>query len=214
MPERDASRRAGSRQLSARLYLAGGLILIGLPLAGYGVSSWISARKRVAEECFRRPLLALAGHEGPVWSVVFSPAGRRALAGSADGTVRLWDLEGGKETLKLAGHTDWISAIAVSPDGRRAFSGGGDGAVRAWDLPFSSETTAGHRSSGGGGDDKRSIRRLAKYGSPIRIVAISLDGGRALSEGKDGMLRLWDLEGGREILRLAGYEGFVNSVAF
>ena len=34
-------------------------------------------------------------YEGSVWSVAFSPDGRRALSGGADKVVRLWDLESG-----------------------------------------------------------------------------------------------------------------------
>ncbi|HEX5845919.1 MAG TPA: hypothetical protein VFY53_06495, partial [Rhodoplanes sp.] len=49
----------------------------------------------------------------------------RALSGSDDYTLRLWDLVTG-ESRALAGHTSWVNAVAVLPDGRRALSGSDD----------------------------------------------------------------------------------------
>jgi WD40 repeat protein len=39
-----------------------------------------------------RHLLALDGHEGPLWGVAFSADGRSILTGSDDGTARAWGL--------------------------------------------------------------------------------------------------------------------------
>src|SRR5262249_36855731 len=76
----------------------------------------------------------LRGHTEWVTSVSLSPDGKRALSGSHDRTVRLWDVETGKEVRQLTGHTDVVWAVAFSPDGRRAVSGGQDRTVRIWDL--------------------------------------------------------------------------------
>ncbi len=72
--------------------------------------------------------------------------GRRAVSGSWDGTLRLWDLETGKSLRTLEGHTDWVSAVAVLADGRRALSGSEDGTLRLWDLETgeSLRTLEGH----------------------------------------------------------------------
>jgi len=40
----------------------------------------------------REVVRKLAGHMDWVWSVAFAPDGKRALSGSADQTVRLWQL--------------------------------------------------------------------------------------------------------------------------
>jgi len=46
----------------------------------------------------------LAGHTGRVSSVVFAPNARRALSGSSDGTLRLWELDWDYE---FPGWSDW-----------------------------------------------------------------------------------------------------------
>ena len=56
-------------------------------------------------------------------SVAWSADQRRALSGSADKTVRLWDVETGRCLRVLEGHTDGVLSVAWSADQRRALSG-------------------------------------------------------------------------------------------
>jgi WD40 repeat protein len=70
--------------------------------------------------------------------------GQRAVSGSEDGTLRLWDLETGASLRTLAGHTGGVSAVLA--DGRRALSGSWDNTLRLWDLETgeSLRTIKGH----------------------------------------------------------------------
>jgi WD40 repeat protein len=74
----------------------------------------------------------LAGHAGAVRALAFSCDGRLA-SGGADRTVRLWDVEAGREAGVLLGHTTAVTTLAFSPDSRRLASGDGDGVVKLWD---------------------------------------------------------------------------------
>src|SRR5437899_1717932 len=66
----------------------------------------------------------LHGHRYWVQSVALSPDGRFALSasgqpagvspGEADNTIRLWDLETGREVRCLAGHDGWVTSVACS----------------------------------------------------------------------------------------------------
>jgi hypothetical protein len=67
-------------------------------------------------------------------SVAFSPDGKRALSGSKDKTMRLWDLETGKEVHCFETHTYAVTGVAFSADGRRALSASGDGTLHLWQL--------------------------------------------------------------------------------
>ena len=74
-----------------------------------------------------------------VSSVTVLVDGRRALSGSGDQTLRLWDLEIGAELRRFEGHEGEVSSVAVLADGRRALSGSYDKTLRLWDLETGAE---------------------------------------------------------------------------
>jgi WD40 repeat protein len=77
---------------------------------------------------------ALAGHSRSVNAVAVTPDGRHAVSASWDKTLKVWELETGKEARTLAGHLDRVRAVAVTPDGRRAVSTSDDKDLKVWDL--------------------------------------------------------------------------------
>src|SRR5262249_30741109 len=65
-----------------------------------------------------------SGHTDEVLCVALSPDGRQALTGSKDRSVRLWDVQSGKELKRFDGHREAVWCVAFSPSGRRGLSGG------------------------------------------------------------------------------------------
>jgi WD40 repeat protein len=87
----------------------------------------------LAEESF------LKGHTAYVEGVAISADGRRAVSGSDDQTICVWDLELRKELRRLPiegarGHTGWVRSVAISGNGRFIASGGYDHIVMVWDA--------------------------------------------------------------------------------
>ncbi|MCP5089795.1 MAG: TIR domain-containing protein [Gammaproteobacteria bacterium] len=56
-------------------------------------------------------------------------------------------------------------------------------------------------------------RTLVGHTGGVKAVAITPNGRRIVSADADGVLRVWDLETGTELLVLTGHEGAVNAVA-
>ena len=133
-----------------------------------------------------------------MYSVAFSPDGRRIVSGSYDDTLRIWDAESGAALQRLTGHEGGpVTSVAFSPDGRRIVSGSWDRTLRIWDAESGAE-----------------LQRLMGHEGPVDSVAFSPDGRRIVSGSWDRTLRIWDAESGAELQRLTGHQGLVLSVAF
>ncbi|MHC4867491.1 MAG: TIR domain-containing protein [Planctomycetota bacterium] len=135
-------------------------------------------------------------HTGYVWSAAITPDGKRAVSGSDDKTVRVWDLEKGNRLATLKGHTQLVYSVAITGDGKRAVSGSDDHTVRIWDV-----------------EEGKEVAVLKGHTGDVNSVAITGDGKRAVSGSDDHTVRIWDLEKGKEIAILKGHTGEVYSVA-
>jgi len=75
----------------------------------------------------------LAGHTARVTAIAVSPDGAVAVTGSADQTLRLWDLATAKERRRFTGQGTVLSAMFM-PDGLTVLTSSADGAIRRVDL--------------------------------------------------------------------------------
>jgi WD40 repeat protein/serine/threonine protein kinase len=161
---------------------------------------------RISAECVRlaRPLAergagaclrTFEGHTDLVKSVAISPDGRKALSGSEDKTLKLWNLEKGKCLCTFEGHTAGVNSVVISPDGCQALSGGNDKTLKLWNL-----------------EKGKCLRTFEGHTAEVNSVVISPDGCQALSGGNDKTLKLWDLEKGACLRTFEGHTAGVNSV--
>jgi WD40 repeat protein len=111
--------------------------------------------------------------------VAVTADGKRAVSVSRDHTLKVWNLDSGREVRTLTGHTGAVMAVAVTVDGQRAVSAAGDQTLKVWDV--------------GSG---RELRTLEGHTDSVHAVAVTPDGQRAVSASEDNTVKVWGLETG------------------
>jgi WD40 repeat protein len=116
------------------------------------------------------------------------------ISASADGSLRLWDLETLEQqaapspALVVDLGVGALRAVAVSPDGAWAAAACADGAVRVVSLP-----TDGKLASGG---PTRDIRTWPGHTEAVSCLAFTPDGKQLASGARDQTVRFWDVPSG------------------
>ena len=145
-----------------------------------------------------RELLTLVGHTGWAMGLAFSPDGKSLASTSLDGTVRIWNIAPGNETVTVSSPpAGFGTRVAYNPVGHEFAASGGDGTVTIW-------------------DDQTGEPRLELNAHKLEVLSIAfrLDGKRLATGSLDGTAILWDTDSGQKLLTLTGHEFGVRDIAF
>ncbi len=80
------------------------------------------------------PLQVLDGHENAVQALAYAPQQLTLASGSADKTVRLWNLDTLSLTRSYSGPRDFVTSLAFSQNGKVLAAGALDGRIHIWSV--------------------------------------------------------------------------------
>jgi eukaryotic-like serine/threonine-protein kinase len=167
---------------------------------------------------------------------------RKRLASASDqGTIAVWDVATGEQTLTLKSHDTQIGSFYFDNDGKRIAGAGQDGMIQLWDATTGRllSTFRGHAgavtSIAFGPDNDRIVSGSSdqtvklwnaktdhiplhfKWTTDARLSsfrALSEDTKRVATTSSDNAVQVWDATTGQELCELKGHTDFVTCLAF
>jgi division protein 1 len=133
----------------------------------------------------------LRGHTDAVECLDFEFPHGRLVTGSADKTLRVWDLRTNTCSAVLEGHLGWVRACQMS--NYTVISGSGDHTAKLWDLSRIDDDL---------NDDDDEILRNSYYGHTGGITCLQFKDNTLITGSVDKTLRQWDIETGVGVLIL------------
>ena len=119
-----------------------------------------------------------------VWSVAFSPDGKKLACGNWEGNIYVYNVDNGTPILgPLEGHQSTTCYMLWSRDGRRIFSASWDNVIRCWNSDTGEQI--GQPWTG--------------HTHWIRALSLSPDGSILSSVSLDKTVRFWDVTSGHPI---------------
>ncbi len=133
-----------------------------------------------------------------VYTVAFSPDGKKIAAAGADRTVRVFEVETGKQLVLIEDHADWIFDVAFSPDGKRLASAARDKTSKVFDV-----------------EKKESLVTFPTHAVPVYTASFTPDGKAIATGGEDNKIRIWNPDQeGKQLREIGGFGGTVYRLFF
>uniref|UniRef100_A0A8C7XB06 Pleiotropic regulator 1 n=1 Tax=Oryzias sinensis TaxID=183150 RepID=A0A8C7XB06_9TELE len=137
----------------------------------------------------------ISGHLGWVRSIAVEPGNQWFVTGSADRTIKIWDLASGKLKLSLTGHISTVRGVAVSSRSPYLFSCGEDKQVKCWDLEYN-----------------KVIRHYHGHLSAVYDLDLHPTIDVLMTCSRDATARVWDIRTKANVHTLTGHTNTVATV--
>jgi len=137
----------------------------------------------------------VSGHTGWVRSIAVDVSNEWFVTGSADRTVKLWDLASGSLKLTLTGHISAVRGCAISPRHPYMFTCGEDKQVKCWDLEMN-----------------KVVRHYHGHLSGVYSIDLHPAIDVLVTGSRDSSARVWDMRTKASVFCLSGHDSTVNAV--
>eukprot|EP00930_Biecheleria_cincta_P088693 TRINITY_DN77941_c0_g1_i1.p1 TRINITY_DN77941_c0_g1~~TRINITY_DN77941_c0_g1_i1.p1 ORF type:complete len:181 (+),score=25.78 TRINITY_DN77941_c0_g1_i1:32-544(+) len=114
-------------------------------------------------------------HDGPVYTVAFSPSDALLLSGSLTRAVMLWSTQTGEMLGSLQDHDSRVFCAVFCADGKSILAGTESGSIKLWDAEL-----------------KTCMLDIIGHQSAVQAVAFLPELDMLVSGFADGSVRLWN----------------------
>lgn len=180
--------------------------------------------------------LTLKGHTNWVWGVAFSADNSTLMTASFDKSVRFWNTETGADRT-FNPHVSEVLTIDSSPTGTLLLTAGTGLQVHVWDYSNDTDkckfSVKGVVHSAAFSPDMKRIGLGFEAEKAVGVYDISgkqqclmqghtdfvhcvcfVDNNTIASCGKDKLIKIWDINGSKELVTLTSHTAAVNAVAY
>lgn len=137
---------------------------------------------------------SIAISRGPLNAVRFDSSGDRLGLAAYDGTAQVWRTDGPTAEHRFSGGRGAVKDIGWLDGDRALVAGTADGVLTAWELPT------------------ERVRFVREGLYLVNSIAVSADGRRFVTVGRDQRLRLW-LDDGELLAEVVGHQRSIKGVA-
>ena len=141
------------------------------------------------------PSVMLGDNPGAVWSIDFTPGGRKIAAGVGDGSVRIWDIEKQEVVRSFNAHDGNVWNIEFHPTLELLATVGDDAWVKLWDAKTFE------------------LKHGWKADNTVRAMAFSPDEKVLVAGDRAGKIHVYDIKTGQET-ETHSQEGTILGVDF
>ncbi|XP_072216077.1 U3 small nucleolar RNA-associated protein 15 homolog [Excalfactoria chinensis] len=205
------------------------------PVPPYNYAVTASSRIHIYGRYSQEPIKTFSRFKDAAYCATYRDDGNLLVAGSEEGSIRLFDISGRAPLRQFDGHTKAVHVVGFLSDKYRIFSGGDDYSSNLWDIPSATEIVSYSEHSDyvrcgcasklngdvfitGSYDHtvkvfdartKSSVMTI-EHGHPVESVLLFPSGGLLVSAG-GRYVKVWDvLKGGQLLVSLKNHHKTVT----